>query len=179
MAIHGTKIKEAGSGGMKNYFVNLCTIDTAEQIESQYTDASVKLTLVGNDNGYNYTCFINQNFEKDINGVVTGMKFPEDLNTLYLAAKADIDVSDAGVVNADILKGKEIAIINYMSTGKYKRNTWSVVSSWDDTENLENKFLQQVAKGYPRDFNSAKSTQSVTTTPVEETQKFDNTDLPF
>ena len=180
MGIHGTKVKEAGSGGMRNYFVNLCTIDNAEQTESQYTDASVKLSLVGKDNGYNYTCFINQNFDKDMRGVVTGLKFPEDLNTLYLAAKVDLDVTDAGVVNVEKLKGKDVAIINYMSTGKYKRNTWSVVSSWDDTEDLESKFLQQVAKGYPRDFNSSKNTQSVTATPVAADASHNNSkDLPF
>jgi hypothetical protein len=154
MAITGTKRKEQGGSGMKNYFVNLCTIEDAVQADSQYTDCSVKLSLKGTDNDFNYTCFVNQNFEKDNNGVISGLKFPEDLNTLYLATKADLDVSDAGVVNVDTLKGKNVAIINYMSTGKYKRNTWGVVSSWDDADELETKFLQQVAKGYPRDFSN-------------------------
>jgi hypothetical protein len=177
MAITGTKIKTQSSGGMKNYFVNLCTIDDAIQADSQYTDCSIKLSLKGKDNDYNYTCFINQNFEKDTNGVVSSLKFPEDLNTLYLAAKTDLEVSDAGEVNVEVLKGKEIAIINYLSTGKYKRNTWGVVSSWDDTEALEKKFLEQVAKGYPRDFQSAPQPSAVNSTPNESNITAD--DLPF
>ena len=91
---------------------------------------------------------VNQNYEKDISGVVTGMKFPEDLNTLYLAAKVDIDVSDAGVVNVDKLQGKEIAIINYMSNGKYKRNTWSVVSSWDGPRSARDSELCSTQRDY-------------------------------
>ena len=53
MAITGTKIKTQSSGGMKNYFVNLCTIDDAIQADSQYTDCSIKLSLKGKDNDYN------------------------------------------------------------------------------------------------------------------------------
>jgi len=172
MAITGTKKQMQGSSGMKNYFVNLCTIEDAIQVESQYTDCSVKLSLKGKDNDFNYTCFVNQNFEKDNNGVISGLKFPEDLNTLYLATKADLDVSDLGVVNVETLKGKNVAIINYMSTGKYKRNTWGVVSSWDDADVLETKFLEQVAKGYPRDF-------SKDIVPSNKTATITADDLPF
>ena len=51
---------------------------------------SLKLQLTDDNNGYTYTCFVNQNFEKDTNGVVTGMAYPDDLNTLFVAAKCDL-----------------------------------------------------------------------------------------
>ena len=90
MAITGTKVKTNTSN--KNWYVNQCRIVEAEQIDSQYNDCSVRLKLEDKDNGYNYTTFINQNFEKDVNGIVTGMAFPDDLNTLYLASGKDVNV---------------------------------------------------------------------------------------
>jgi hypothetical protein len=155
MAITGTKI--ASSGSSRNYFVNECTITGVEVMDSQYTDMSLKVVLEDNNNGYSYNCFVNQNFEKDTNGVVTGLKFPEDLNTLYLATGADLNVTDAGVLEIESLEsltGKEVACISYQSSGKYKRNTWGVVSSIEDKENLESKFQKQLEKGYPKDYQS-------------------------
>ena len=103
-------------------------------------------------NGYKYTLYINQNFEKDNAGVVTGLKFPDDLNRLYLHTNTDMNVSDTGEPNLDILIGKEIAIVNYVSNGKYKRNTWRCVGSVNKTDELGKEFEQQVKKGYPKDF---------------------------
>ena len=109
-------------------------------------------------NGYNYTCFVNQNFDKDVAGVVTGLSYPEDLNTLFLAAGGDMNVSDIGEANVDTLVGKNVACINYASTGKYKRATWGVLSSLEDTDKLEEKFKAQLAKGYPKNFQSPQET---------------------
>jgi len=177
MAITGTKAEQSG-GGMKNYFVNECVIKEAEQIDSQYNDCSVRIKLEDKSNGYNYTCFVNQNFDKDTSGVVTGLKFPEDLNTLFLAAGGDMNVSDIGEANVDTLIGKEVACINYASTGKYKRATWGVLSSIEDSAKLEEKFKSQLAKGYPKNFQSPQETL------VEETfggRAVDSTDegMPF
>jgi len=157
MAITGTKVRTNTSN--KNWFVNECKIVEAEQIDSQYNDCSVRLKLEDKDNGYNYTTFINQNFEKDLNGIVTGMAFPDDLNTLYLAASKDINVSDVGVVNVDVLIDAEVACINYSSTGKYKRATWGVVSSLDKTDELEKKFMAQIEKGYPKNYQKPEATE--------------------
>ena len=179
MAITGTKVKTNTSN--KNWFVNQCRIVEAEQIDSQYNDCSVRLKLEDKDNGYNYTTFINQNFEKDVNGVVTGMAFPDDLNTLYLAANKDINVSDVGEVNVDTLIDSEVACINYAATGKYKRATWGVVSSPSDTAELEKKFMAQIAKGYPKNYQKPQETMVEemlgNREPVEAKETVD--DLPF
>ena len=63
MAITGTKVSSVR--GLKNYFVNTTTITDVEVMESQYTDMSLKLTLKDKENDYTYTCFVNQNFDKD------------------------------------------------------------------------------------------------------------------
>lgn len=157
MAITGTKAEQSG-GTMKNYFVNKCVIQEIEQIDSQYNDCSIRIKLEDISNGYNYTCFVNQNFDKDVAGVVTGLSYPEDLNTLFLAAGGDMNVSDIGEANVDTLVGKNVACINYASTGKYKRATWGVLSSFEDTDKLEEKFKAQLAKGYPKNFQSPQET---------------------
>tara|TARA_Y100000593_G_C4289532_1_gene327485 strand:- start:860 stop:1423 length:564 start_codon:yes stop_codon:yes gene_type:complete len=163
MAISGTKTSSAST--TKNYFVNDCTIKEVEVMDSQYTDMSLKLQLEDNDNGYSYTCFVNQQFSKDNNGVVTGMLFPEDLNTLFLATKCDLNVSDSGVLDTkslESLMGKEVSCITYQSTGKYKRNTWGVVSHPDEKSILEKKFIDQVKKGYPKDFKKPSENDKLT-----------------
>jgi len=151
MAIKGTKIENNGSS-KKGYFINKCRIVGAEQMESQYSDTSLKLTLEDDRNNFQYTCFINQNYEKDTNGVVSELKFPDHLNTLYLAAGKDLNVSDVGEINIAELANAEVACLSYESTGKYKRAIWSTMSSWDDTDQLEAKFAEQVEKGYPKNF---------------------------
>jgi len=153
MAITGTKVASANTGN-RNYFINECTITDVEVMDSQYTDMSLKLQLTDNNNGYTYTCFVNQNFEKDNNEVVTGLKFPEDLNTLFLASGKDMNVSDIGEVNTDVLIDSEVACINYASTGKYKRSTWGVLSSLSNKDQLEAKFKSQLEKGYPKNYKS-------------------------
>lgn len=158
MAITGTKT--SASGGNKNYFINQCTITDVEVMDSEYTDMSLKVILTDNNNGYTYNCFVNQNFEKDNNGVVTGLKFPDDLNTLFLATKTDLNVSDAGVLDTKSLESlmqQEVACITYQSSGKYKRNTWGVVSSIENAENLEKRFKAQLEKGYPKDYKKPES----------------------
>ena len=165
MAITGTKI--ASSGSSRNYFVNDCTITEVEVMDSQYTDMSLKVVLEDINNGYIYNCFVNQNFEKDTNSVVTGLKFPEDLNTLFLATKQDLNVTDARVLAIDSLEslvGKELSCISYQSSGKYKRNTWGVVSSVEDKELLESKFQAQLKKGYPKDYQNPSEIDSDTLT---------------
>tara|TARA_R100000808_G_C2155533_1_gene168455 strand:- start:21005 stop:21526 length:522 start_codon:yes stop_codon:yes gene_type:complete len=173
MAITGTKIENNGSSN-KGYFVNKCRIVGAEQLESQYSDTSIKLTLEDDRNQFQYTCFINQNYEKDTNGVVTGLKFPDNLNTLYLAAKKDLNVSDVGEANLAELANAQVACISYESTGKYKRAIWSTMSSWEDTDKLEAKFAEQVEKGYPSNFKKPESPKVMV---GNEAVKVD--DLPF
>ena len=153
MAITGTKV--ASGTTLRNYFVNECSITDVEVMESQYTDMSIKLSLEDKDNSYTYTCFVNQNFDKDTNGVVVDLKFPTHLNTLYLAAGADLNVTDAGSLHPkslEALVGKEVACITYTSNGKYKRNTWGVVSSLSKKDDLETLFMKQVEQGYPKDY---------------------------
>ena len=176
MAITGTKVSTNTSN--KNWFINECKIVEAEQIDSQYNDCSIRLKLEDKDNGYNYTTFINQNFDKDTNGVVTGLSFPDDLNTLYLASGADMHVSDVGEVNVDKLIGLEVACINYACTGKYKRATWGVVSSLSDTDNLERKFMQQIAKGYPKNYQKPEASEPKSTDKFGE-DKVSVDELPF
>ena len=156
MAITGTKVSSVR--GLRNYFVNTTTITDVEVMESQYTDMSLKLTLKDKENDFTYTCFVNQNFDKDTSGVVTGFKYPDDLNTLFLATKCDINVSDAGILSTQALEslvGKDVSCITYKSNGKYKRNTWGVVSNPDNVQQLESRFKQQVSKGYPKDFDNS------------------------
>lgn len=176
MAITGTKVKTDTSN--KNWFVNKCRIVEAEQIDSQYNDCSIRMKYEDLESGYNYTAFINQNFEKDMNGVVTGLKYPEDVNTLFLAANADLNVSDIGQVNVDTLIDKEVAVINYKSTGKYKNATWGVVSALDKTSELEQKFISQLEKGYPKNFQKPDATEPL---PGERFGEAKETvdDLPF
>lgn len=153
MAITGTRQpKNTGSNKMRNYFVNSVTIDSAEQVDSPYHDCSVHLKLTDTSNGYNYNLFVNQNFEKDQAGVVTELKYPDNLNLLYLNTGTDINVSDAGAVDLTPLIGKEIAVINYLSNGKYKKQIWQKVGSVNDTESLQAEFEKSVEAGYPKDF---------------------------
>ena len=151
MAITGTQIKSSG-GSIKNYFINKVTIEEAELADSTYTDCSIRLAMMDESNGYKYTLYVNQNFEKDTAGVVTGLKFPDDLNRLYLSTDTDMNVSDSGEPNLDVLVGKKIAIVNYVSNGKYKRNTWRCVGSISKSDELGKEFETQAAKGYPKDF---------------------------
>jgi len=179
MAITGTKISNS-SGKIRNYFVNDCTITDVQLMDSQYTDMSLKLQLTDDSNGYTYTCFVNQNFEKDTNDVVTGLAYPEDLNTLFLATKCDLNVSDNGTLDTKSLESlmdKKISCISYKSTGKYKRNTWGVVSDPAKKEQLESRFNQQVAKGYPKDYDKSTSIPDALVEAVKE--KFDGDEVPF
>ena len=184
MAITGTKV--ASGTTLRNYFVNECKITDAEVMESQYTDLSIKLSLEDKDNSYTYTCFVNQNFDKDTNGVVVDMAFPADLNTLYLAAGADLNVSDNGTLlpkSLEDLVDKEVACITYSSTGKYKRNTWGVVSSLNKKDDLEKLFMKQVEKGYPKDYKKpSQMEQDVMDTLINNDaghDKVKSDDLPF
>ena len=152
MAITGTRKPKENSGMMKNYFVNNCTIDSAEQADSPYHDCSVRIKLTDTSNGYNYNLFVNQNFVKNDAGVVTELSYPDNLNLLYLATNTDINVTDAGEVDLTPLVGKEIAVINYMSNGKYKKQIWQRVGSVDDHDALIAAFEKSVSAGYPKDF---------------------------
>lgn len=154
MGITGTKSSNSVQG-LRNYFINTTTITEVEVMDSQYTDMSLRLSLKDKDNDYSYTCFVNQNFEKDLGGVVSGLKYPDDLNTLFLATDCDLNVSDTGILDTKSLEslvGKDVSCITYKSNGKYKRNTWGVVSHPDNTQQLESRFKQQLSKGYPKDF---------------------------
>lgn len=153
MAITGTRTpNNAGSKKMRNFFVNNCTIESAQQIDSPYHDCSVHLKLVDDSNGYNYNLFVNQNFEKDIAGVVTELKYPDNLNLLYVSSGQELAVSDAGIVDLSSLVGKQIAVINYLSNGKYKKQIWQKVGSINDTDSLIAEFEKSVEAGYPKDF---------------------------
>ena len=174
MAITGTKYKNS-SKNIRNYFVNDTTITDVEVMDSPYTDMSLKLQLTDDNNGYTYTCFVNQNFEKDTSGVVTGMAYPDDLNTLFVAAKCDLNVSDAGILDTKSLESlvdKKVSCISYKSTGKYKRNTWGVVSNPDSKEQLES-----FSKGYPKDYD--KSTSETETVVEVAKETFKGEEVPF
>ena len=121
MAINGTKMSNRG-GGTRNYFVNDCTITDVEVMDSPYTDISLKLQLSDDNNGYTYTCFVNQNFEKDTSDVVTGLKYPDDLNTLFVAAKCDLNVSDAGILDTKSLESLANKQISCIKTEDIKCN---------------------------------------------------------
>jgi hypothetical protein len=175
MAITGTKVKSSSNGGNKPYFINKCFIVGAEQIESQYTDTTVKLELEDSTNGYKSNLFLNQNYDKDTNGVVLDLKYPDLVNTLYLAAGKDLEVSDTGDINLDVLANAKIAVLSYQSTGKYKRNLWNRVSSWEDTDQLEKDFEKSVKQGYPQNFRKGASEPAVPE--VQESVSVD--DLPF
>jgi hypothetical protein len=179
MAITGTKISNR-SGKIRNYFVNDCTITDVQVMDSQYTDMSLKLQLTDDNNGYTYTCFVNQNFEKDTNNVVTGLAYPDDLNTLFVATKCDLNVSDNGTLDTkslESLMNKQVSCISYKSTGKYKRNTWGVVSSPLAKEQLESRFNQQVAKGYPKDYDKSTSEPDAKVETAKEV--FSGQEVPF
>ena len=158
MAITGTRKPRENSGVMKNYFVNNCTIDSAESADSPYHDCSVRIKLTDTNNGYNYNLFVNQNFVKNDAGVVTELAYPDNLNLLYLATNTDINVTDAGEVDLTPLIGKEIAVINYMSNGKYKKQIWQRVGSTNDHDSLIAAFEKSVSAGYPKDFIGYSST---------------------
>jgi len=182
MAITGTKAPESGS--MKNYFVNKVKVTSAEQIDSNYSDCSIKLGLTDISNDYNYTLFINQNFEKDAAGNVSGMKFPDDLNRLFLHTKTDCNVNDEGKVDLSPIMNKDIAVINYVSNGKYKRSCWRCVGSVENTDALEKEFNKSVEKGYPKDFQ--KTDKKTTNTYAEKLltespklPKFNDDKLPW
>jgi hypothetical protein len=176
MAITGTKVVTSNSD--KNYFVNKCTIKEVVQQESQYNDVSLKVTLIDSRNEYSYICFINQNYEKDTHGIVTGLKFPDDVNTLYLAAGKDLNVTDVGEINTDVLTDSQVACISYASTGKYKRAIWSVMSSWSDTDELEAKLAKQVEKGYPKNY-AKKSELESHVEKVLTGKTYDSSEVPF
>ena len=179
MAITGTKYSNA-SKTLKNYFVNDTTITDVEVMDSQCADLSLKLLLTDDNNGYTYTCFVNQKFDKDNNGVVTGLTYPDDLNTLFVAAKCDLNVSDNGVLDTKSLESltdKKVSCITYKSTGKYKRQTWGVVSSPDAKEQLESRFNQQLSKGYPKDYDKGSSEDTPVVQQAKET--FSGEEMPF
>ena len=153
MAITGTRQPaNTGSKKKRNYFVNNCIIDSAEQVESPYHDCSVHLKLSDMSNGYNYNLFVNQNFEKDTAGVVTELKYPDNLNLLYVNTDTELSVSDDGTVDLKPLVGSEIAVINYLSNGKYKKQIWQKVGSTENHEALQAEFEKSVEAGYPKDF---------------------------
>lgn len=177
MAITGTKAPSS-SGTGKAYYINRCYIINAEQTESQYSDTTVKLELEDRESGYKYTMFMNQNFEKDMNDVVTGLKFPDLVNTLYLAAKKDLEVSDTGDINLIELANTQVACLSYPSTGKYKRAIWNNVSSWDNSTDLGKKFEAQLAKGYPKNYKKEQAEEVVNVTPAAS-PVVDPDNLPF
>lgn len=182
MAITGTrKPNTSTSGERKNYFVNNVTIDSAEQVKSPYHDASVHLKLTDTSNGYNYNLFVNQNFEKDTAGVVTELKYPDNLNLLYVNTGTDINVSDAGEVDLTPLIGKEIAVINYLSNGKYKKQIWQRVGNVNGHEDLRAEFEKSVEAGYPKDFVGYGGIEEVTDLKAEmmKAAKPSSDGLPF
>ena len=50
------------------------------------------------------------------------------------------------------LIGKEIAVINYLSNGKYKKQIWQRVGNVNGHEDLRAEFEKSVEAGYPKDF---------------------------
>tara|TARA_R100001015_G_C4635384_1_gene205103 strand:- start:22074 stop:22589 length:516 start_codon:yes stop_codon:yes gene_type:complete len=171
MAITGTKIKSSSNGSRK-YFINKCYIVGAEQIESQYNDTTVKLELEDCERGYKYTTFINQNYVKDMNDVVTELAYPDLVNSLFLAAGKDLNVSDTGDINLEDLANAEVLSLSYPCTGKYKRAIWSKLGKVGSDTELGKEFEDQLAKGYPKNYRKEDAAQSAPD-PV------DPDDLPF
>jgi hypothetical protein len=176
MAITGTKVRTS-KGGNQPYYINKCYIVAATQIESQYSDTTVKLELEDSENNYKSNLFINQNYEKDTNGVVTDLKFPDLVNTLYLAAGKDLEVSDTGDINLVELANAQVAVLSYPCKGKYKRALWNRVSSWNDTDQLGKDFEKSLEKGYPTNYKKEDSEAAVTPQEVKKSVSVD--DLPF
>ena len=116
---------------------------------------------------------MNQNYEKDTNGVVSDLKYPDLVNTLFLAAGKDLNISDTGDINLEELTNSQIACLSYPATGKYKRAIWSTVSSWKDEAQLGRDFEAQLAKGYPKNYRKEDSAVQAPPEPV------DLDDLPF
>jgi len=175
MAITGTKVKGSG-GSNKGYFINKCYVVGAEQIESQYSDTTVKLELEDEKNGYKYSLFINQNYIKDTNDVVTELAFPDLVNTLFLSAEKDLNISDTGDINLPELANSKVAIVSYPATGKYKRAIWSTVGSWDEMDQLGKDFEAQLKKGYPKNYRK-EVVEEVQT--QNKSEAIDPNDLPF
>lgn len=171
MAITGTKVKSSSNGNRK-YFINKCYIVGAEQIESQYNDTTVKLELEDCERGYKYTTFINQNYVKDMNDVVTELAYPDLVNSLFLAAGKDLNVSDTGEINLADLANAEVLSLSYPCTGKYKRAIWSKLGKVGSDKELGKEFEDQLAKGYPKNYRNEDAAQSAPD-PV------DPDDLPF
>jgi len=169
MAITGTKVPQKSEGTLKNYFINDCKIDSVESTDSPYHDCSVHVRLTDTSNGFNYNLFVNQNFVKDNSGVVTELAFPDNLNLLYLHSGADLNVSDSGEINLDELVGKEIAVVNYLSNGKYKKQTWQRVGSVDEHDSLVAEFEKSIKAGYPKDFIGYGEAKPLTAADIEKT----------
>lgn len=185
MAITGTTQPKEQGGKLRNYFVNNCTVDSASQVDSPYHDCSVHLKLTDTSNGYNYNLFVNQNFDKDVSGVVTSLAFPDNLNLLHLATGTDVDVDDSGKVNLTSLIGKELAVINYLSNGKYKKQVWQKVGKTDDHDALIASFEKSIKSGYPKDFigytdNSPEEVSDIKKAMTEHVAAVNKSDgLPF
>ena len=132
----------------------------------------------GND--YTYNLFVNQNFKKDKAGIVTDLAFPDNLNLLYLHTGTDLNVSDKGDINLEELVGKQVAVINYLSNGKYKKQTWQRVGSIDDHDALSLEFSKSIKAGYPKDFIGYGENNAATAADVEATFNGNADDgLPF
>ena len=143
-----------------------------EQIESQYNDTTVKLELEDCERGYKYTTFINQNYVKDMNDVVTELAYPDLVNSLFLAAGKDLNVSDTGEINLGDLANAEVLSLSYPCTGKYKRAIWSKLGKVGSDKELGQEFEEQLAKGYPKNYRNEDASQSAP-------EPVDLDDLPF
>ena len=124
------------------------------------------------ERGYKYTTFINQNYVKDMNDVVTELAYPDLVNSLFLAAGKDLNVSDTGEINLADLANAEVLSLSYPCTGKYKRAIWSKLGKVGSDTELGKEFEDQLAKGYPKNYRNEDASQSAPD-PV------DPDDLPF
>ena len=73
------------------------------------------------------------------------------------------------------LANAKVACLSYPCTGKYKRATWSKVSSWENEDKLAADFDAQLEKGYPKNYdkNPAPAVEVVGKAQVQED------DFPF
>ena len=75
-----------------------------------------------------------------------------ELKTQDVNTDTELSVSDDGTVDLKPLVGSEIAVINYLSNGKYKKQIWQKVGSTENHEALQAEFEKSVEAGYPKDF---------------------------
>tara|TARA_R100001594_G_scaffold148704_1_gene204521 strand:+ start:649 stop:1230 length:582 start_codon:yes stop_codon:yes gene_type:complete len=172
----------SSSGGTKdNIFVDNVTIASAqikygvkEDWQTYSDDISIHLTLdIGRD--FQPNMYIGGNYKKDdvdgsIVGWSTAFKVKMFFDSIGMPIKLDKGKSpQSSRLPADAeqrLIGKRFSRLTYIST-KTKRDGGQLWKDWQETRaadyesnKFKTEFKESVSKGYVKDFNSGKETQS-------------------